>query len=85
MTNQGNVNENRTKDDMAWAAMGQEEVQYQLNDADKYDITSRDIILNRWKYINGKLMVKVTGLHGLGYDTVDARDVNIDYPDTLAL
>ena len=30
-------------------------------------------------------MVKVTGLYGLGDEVVEADDVNIDYPDTLAL
>ena len=30
-------------------------------------------------------MVKVTGLHGLGDDTVENGDVNIDYPDTPEL
>ena len=32
--NQGDVNEEGVTDDMDWSAMGQEEVKYQLNDAD---------------------------------------------------
>ena len=30
-------------------------------------------------------MAKVTGLHGLGDESVEADDVKIDYPETLAL
>ena len=30
-------------------------------------------------------MAKVSGLHRLCDETVEAEDVNIDYPDTLAL
>ena len=30
-------------------------------------------------------MVKITGLYGLGGEAVEADDVKIDYPDTLAL
>ena len=41
-------------------------MQDQLNDAEKYDISAIDILLYYWKYRSGNLMVKVTGLHGLG-------------------
>ena len=51
---------------MAWDAMGLEEVQNQLNDAEKYDISAIDILLHFWKSASGEMMVKVTGLHGLG-------------------
>ena len=83
--NWGNMNKNGTTYDMAWDAMGQEEVQYQINDADKSDISAIKIILHYWKSSNGNLMVKVTGLHVLGDYTVEAGDVKIDYPDTLVL
>ena len=29
-------------------------------------------------------MVKDSGLHGIGDDTVEAENIKIDYPDTLA-
>ena len=55
---------------MDWYAMGLQEVQDQLNDAEKYDIRAIDILLYYWKYRSGNLMVKVTGLHGLGKEEV---------------
>ena len=70
---------------MSWAAMVQEEFQYQFNGADKYYISEIDIILNYCKYINGTLVVKFTGLHVLGNYSIKMEYVNIDYPDTLAL
>ena len=36
------------------------------------------ILSHSWKYNNGNLMVKVSGLHGLGDDTVEAEDRKID-------
>ena len=60
-------------------------MQDQLNDAEKYDISAIQIISHYWKSASGKLMVKVTGLHGPGDEEVESDDVNIDYPDTLAL
>ena len=42
LANRGYVNGNGTTDDMDWAAMGQEEVQDQQNDADKLDICPID-------------------------------------------
>ena len=65
--------------------MRQEEVQYQQNDADKLDICPIDILSCYWKSYNGKLMLRTTGLNGIGEDTVEADDVNIYYPDTLAI
>ena len=85
LANWGSLNNNRTTGYMAWDAMGLEEVQNQLNDAEKYDISAIDILLRFWKSASGELMVKVTGLHGLGGEAVEADDVNIEYPDTLTL
>ena len=39
------MNENRTTNDMDWSTMGQEEVQYQQNDAEKLDIFLIDVLL----------------------------------------
>ena len=83
LTNRGNVNKNGTMDEMDWYEMVQEEVQYQMNDADKSDICEIDIISHYWESNNGNLMVKVSGLYGIGDDTVEAEYVNIDYPYTL--
>ena len=44
-----------------------------------------DILLCYWKYFNGKLMLWINGLDGLGEDTVEDDDVKIYYPDTLNL
>ena len=44
MSNWGNKNKNGTTYDMSWAAIGQEELQYQLNDYDKSDISEIDIL-----------------------------------------
>ena len=85
LANLGDVNENGTTDEMKWAAMGQEEVQDQHNDADEIDICLIDILLCYWKSSIVNLMLRITGFNGLGEDTVEADDVNIDYPDTLAL
>ena len=52
--------------------MGREEVQYQLNDADKYDISVIYILSYYCKYRSGMLMVKVTLLHVQGDDTVES-------------
>ena len=83
--NQWSANKNGTTDEMAWAAMGKQEVQDQLNDSDKPDISAIDILSHYQKYYSGKLMVKVTGLYGIGNEAVEAGDVKIDYPDTLVL
>ena len=85
LANRGNVNKNGTMEDIAWAAMGREQVQDQLNDADKSYISAIDIISYYWKYSSGNLMMKVSWLHELGDETVEAEDVKIYYPDTLAL
>ena len=63
---------------MAWYAMGKYEVQDQLNDANKYDIHAIDILSHFWKFASEKLMVKVAGLHVLGYEKISYEDVKID-------
>ena len=40
LANLGSANKNGEIDEMAWAAMGREEVQDHLNDADKSDISA---------------------------------------------
>ena len=65
-------------DNMAWDVMVQEEVQYQLNDADKFDIIEIDILLHLQKYSNGTLMVKVIGLYVICYDTIKTEDLHSD-------
>ena len=57
----------------------------QLNDADKYDICLIDIISHYWKSYNGKLMLRITGLYGLGEELAEVDDVKTEYPETLAL
>ena len=42
--NRGDVNEEGASDYMDWSKMGQEGVQYRLNDADKLDICPIDIL-----------------------------------------
>ena len=54
LSNRGDVNENGKTDDMNWATMGKEEMQYQQNDADKLDISTIDILLCYWKSSNGR-------------------------------
>ena len=60
-------------------------MQDQLNDADKPDISMIYILSHYWISTSGNLVVKVTRLHGIGGEAVEADDVNIDYLDTLAL
>ena len=79
------VNNNRTSDKMALVIMVQEEVQYKLNGTNKSGIYAIDIISHYWKYNNRNLVVKVAGLHRLGDGIVEAEDMNIDYPVTIAL
>ena len=57
----------------------------QQNDAGKLDICPIYILSCYWKFTTGKLMLQITGLGGLSEDVVESDDVNIDYPDTLAL
>ena len=45
---------------------------------DKSEISAIDILLHYWKYASGNLMVKVTGLHGLGDETVESDDAKIN-------
>ena len=85
LANWVNVNKAGTIGDMAWAAMLQEEVQYQLNDADKSEIIEIDILLRYLKSSNRTLMVKLTGLYGIFHDAIKPEYVHIDYPDTLVI
>ena len=55
------------------------------NDAEELGICPIDILLCYWKSSNVQIMLYITGLCGLGDDIVEADNVNIDYPDTLAL
>ena len=48
LTNWGNVNKNGTTDEMVWATIRQEEVNDQLNDSNKSDISVIDIIPHYW-------------------------------------
>ena len=52
---------------------------------DKSDISAIYLILYYWKSAGGKMMLKVTGLHGLGDEAVEYEDAEIDYPDTLEI
>ena len=56
-----------------------------MNYADKFDICPIDILSCYWKYSNGKIMLWITGLDGIGEYTVEAEYVKIYYPDTLTL
>ena len=67
-----------------WTGLGQEEVQDHLNDAEKSDICPIDILSHYWKYYNGKLMLRITGLYGLSEEPAEAEYLDIDYPDTLS-
>ena len=60
-------------------------MQDKLNDAEKYYISAIYILSYYWKYATGNMMVKVAGLHELGDEKVEAEDVKIDYPYTLAI
>ena len=57
------MNDKGTTDEMDWAAMLQEEVQDQPNDADKLGICPIDILSCYWKSSNGKLMLWIIGLN----------------------
>ena len=70
---------------MDWSAMVQEENQDQKNDSDVLDIYPVDIISCYWKPNNGMLMLRITGLNGLGEDLIKAEYVKVYYPDALAL
>ena len=85
LSNRGDVNDNGTTDDMDWVAMGKEEVQDQHNDANELEICPIYILSCNSKYSNGKLMLRITGLYGIGEEKVEADDVKIEFPDTLAL
>ena len=65
--------------------MGQEEVQYQLNDAEKLEIYPVDILSYYWRPVDGVLMLKTTGLYKLSDETMDDDMFRVDYTDDLAL
>ena len=65
--------------------MVKEEDQDQNNDSEVLDIYSVYIISCYWKPNNGMLMLRITGLNGLGEDLIKAEYVKVDYPDALAL
>ena len=65
LSNRGGVNKIGTTDEMDWSEMGQEEVKYQLNYAEKSDRFLIDILSHYWKSSNGKLVLRITGLYGL--------------------
>ena len=65
--------------------MVQEEAQDKMNDSDILDIYMVDIIACYWKPNNGMLMLRITGLNGLGEDVIKAEYVKVDYPDALDL
>ena len=52
--------------------MVKEEAQDQKNDSDALDIYPVDIISCYWKPNNGMLMLRITGLNGLGEDVIKA-------------
>ena len=79
------MNEKGITDEMDWSAIGKEEVQDHQNNADELDILLIDILSCYWKFSNGKLMLRITGLNGLSEYVVEANDVKIYYPDILAL
>ena len=60
-------------------------MQDQLNDADTFDIFLVDILPCYWNPDDGKLMLWITGLSGLGEDVMKAEDMKFYYSDTLAL
>ena len=79
------MNEKGTKNDMYWYVMVQEEAQDQKNDSDVLYIYLVENIACYWKHNNGILMLRITGLNGLGEDLIKAEYVKVYYPDTLAL
>ena len=60
-------------------------MQDQLNDADTFDIFLVDILPCYWNPDDGKLMLWITGLSGLGEDVMKAEDMKFYYSDTLVL
>ena len=70
---------------MDWSAMGQEEVQDQLNYAGKLDICPVDILSCYWRPEDGMLMLRTTGLYGLSDEPMDADNFRVYYLDNLAL
>ena len=60
-------------------------MQDQQNDADILDICPVDILSCYWEPNNGILMLRITGLNGLGEDVINTEYVKFDYPDIFAL
>ena len=58
---------------MDWSAMGQKEVQDQLNDADKLDICPVNILLCYWRPEDGKIIFRTTGLYGLSDEPMESN------------
>ena len=65
--------------------MGQDEVQDQLNNADKSDVSKIYILSHYWKQSNGAPMVRFTGLYAQGEDEAKYEDVKFDYLETLEI
>ena len=72
------MNTEGTKDGMYWAAIVQDEVQYQLNETGKTDIKDIDILSYYWKSCNKMLMVKVGGFYTLGNEVVKGKYVRVE-------
>ena len=83
LENQEDMNEKGTTDGMDWYALGQDKVQYQLNDADVLDIRPVNILSCYWKPNNGKLMLRITGLDGQREYMMKAEDMRVDHPGDL--
>ena len=70
---------------MDWYDMEKEEVQDQLNDADKIEHFPVDILSYYWRLSDGMLILKTTELFGLSDKTNDAGTLRVDYEDNLTL
>ena len=79
------MNEEGATDEMEWAAMEQEEVQDQLNDADEIYHISVEILSHYWRLGDGELMLKTTEIYGLDEDTHKTDIFRWDYAGYLAL
>ena len=72
------MNEEGETDEMDWSAMGQEDMQDHINDADKLDICPVDNLSYYWKPEYGMLMLRTT-------ETMDADTFWVNYADDLAI
>ena len=79
------MNEEGATDEMEWAAMEQEEVQDQLNDADEIYHISVEILSHYWRLGDGELMLKTTDIYGLDEDTHETDIFRWDYAGYLVL